>query len=330
LDCGISVYWMPVDTGALDISINFAVRKTTDGFVALGFPEGTALKMIGSDAVIGWVGSDVSVAAYHLEAKSEANIVSNTMMNVTQTSATEENGVTTIYFTRLMAAGFNPILDLAAVTVIASTLEGFDGIRKHSCRVNQAFVLNLETGSGVQGDGGSYTLKDAHGALMIIGWGVFLIPGMLVARYGKNALGNGLWFQVHQGFQLFGMTLTTTAFIISWIMVDGIFFDTLFHAQLGLTVMILAYLQTLGGILRPHVSQENEEKTPARKVFEIVHPWMGRIIILAAIVTIFAGISTLWHWWVHIVFGIVCGIYALVVIAGEATGQTKQDGYSKA
>jgi len=279
--------------------------------------------MVGSDAVIGWVGSgDTSVAAYHLEAKSEENIVPNNQMNVTETSATEENGVTTIYFTRLMDSGFNPILDLASVTVIASTLDGFDGIRKHSCRVSQAFILNLETGSGVIGAGGSYTLKDVHGALMIIGWGGFLIPGMLIARYGRSALSDGLWFKFHQAFQIFGMTLATTAFVISWVMVDGDFFATLFHSQLGLTVMILAYLQTLGGIFRPHVS-EDEEKTMARKIFEVIHPWMGRILILAAIVTIFAGINTLWHWWVHIVFGIACGFYGLVVIIGEVTGQTK-------
>lgn len=60
------------------------------------------------------------------------------MLNLTEVSATEVDGVTTIYFTRALDAGHNPILDLTRVTVIAATLDGSDLIAYHECRVSRA------------------------------------------------------------------------------------------------------------------------------------------------------------------------------------------------
>lgn len=99
--------------------------------------------MIGSDAVIGWIRGDgsVSVNPYHLEAKAVDNIASNSKLSITETSATEVDGVTTIYFTRPLAAGYNPIIDLTRVTVIASTHDDQDELIQHSCRVSQAVCL---------------------------------------------------------------------------------------------------------------------------------------------------------------------------------------------
>jgi len=332
LDCGITVYWKPVDTTPTpDMQVvEMAVRAAGTGFVAVGFPANGEFKMIGSDAIIGWIddSSVTTIQAYHLEGKVPAQVVPNTMLTITNGMVTEVDGITTSYFTRVLQGGFNPIKDLKAVTIIGSHHDDADFLVQHTCRVSTAYVINLEDGSGNLGPAGTYTLKDVHGSLMIIGWGAFLFIGVLVARYGRKALKDGLWFTVHQGLQVFGMLMTTTGFIIAFNMVDGVHFATKFHGQLGVAVMSLAYLQMLGGFLRPH-KEEGTEPTGPRKVFEIAHPWTGRLLVVLASITIFAGINQnsppQWHWWVNILFGCVLGFYGVVVIAGEVTGQAKRD-----
>lgn len=163
---------------------------------------------------------------------------------------------------------------------------------------------------------------------MILGWGAFLVIGVLVARYGRGSLSNGLWFKVHQALQIFGMCMTTAGFIIALVMVDGVHFNTAFHGQLGVTIMALAYIQMLGGFLRPH-KVEGTDATGLRKIFEILHPNIGRLLLIMACVNIFAGIQTLpWHWWVHIVYGITVGFFLLVIIGGEVSGAAKDNGGS--
>eukprot|EP01127_Copromyxa_protea_P012926 TRINITY_DN3410_c0_g1_i1.p1 TRINITY_DN3410_c0_g1~~TRINITY_DN3410_c0_g1_i1.p1 ORF type:complete len:575 (+),score=109.78 TRINITY_DN3410_c0_g1_i1:31-1725(+) len=314
LGCRVAVYWMPIEEGTEEVK--FAVRGALDGWVGIGFPSDSVLKMVGSDSVIGWVdGSDTSIDSYYLEGKSTDKIIANSLMEITDHSATLEDGVTTLYFTRTLSSGYNPIINPASVPVITAVLEGEHHLAYHSCS-SDLFLLNLLSGSGAEGYSGDER-KDAHGALMIIGWGTFLIVGVMIARYGKDVLTEGGWFRVHQILQGIGLFLTTIGLIIAFVMVDGAHFTTDFHGQLGLTVMILAYLQTLGGIFRPHVPQEGQEKTTLRKAFEIAHPWGGRITLLLSIITIFAGISIWWHWWVFILYGCFLGLLVILVVAGE-------------
>jgi hypothetical protein len=62
---------------------------------------------------------------------------------------------------------------------------------------------------------------------------------------------------------------------------------------------------------------EGKDKSLARKIFEIVHPNLGRITIILASITIFAGISEAdWHWWVFIFYAVslaVLGALSLVL-----------------
>lgn len=156
LDCGITVYWMPINTDPqpADRVVKFAVRRTTTGYVALGFPANNEFRMVGSDAVIGWVRPDgsISVNAYLLASKRSSDVIPNDMLNVTEVAGTEVDGVTTIYFTRLLMKGYNPITDLTKVTVIASTHDSADSIQQHSCRISSAvsfFFLFFFSGSRV-------------------------------------------------------------------------------------------------------------------------------------------------------------------------------------
>lgn len=321
LDCGIVVYWKPVDTAAGTVS--FATQRRTDGFIGTGFTDGS-FSMVGSDAVIGWAGTDgFSVMPYTLGGKSVGAITPNPALAISDATAEEVDGVTTIYFTRTLDSGAHPITDITAVTMIASTLDGFDGLGYHSCRVSQAYIVNLVTGNSTAGASRvANPQKDAHGALMMAGWGVFLVLGLIVAGYGRDIFKEGLWFKIHQGLQTFGLICVTAGWVISYTMVQGAFYQTVYHAQLGTAIMVLAYFQFLSGVLRPHLVPDQEKSLP-RKIFEIQHPWTGRILLIAATVNIFTGINLWWPFWVNIIYAVIVATFALIAVIGEFLRQTK-------
>jgi len=278
----------------------------------MGFPAGGQFQMIGSDAVAGWAGSTPAVNPYDLlgKADSSSNPIS-TFLTISATSSTSTNGVLTIYYTRPLASGRNPILNPSAVTIIASTHDTSQTLVYHTCHVSRAYTLDLITGNGTAGPVEINRKKDAHGALMLIGWGVIFVFAVISARFGKSL--GPLWFTLHTGFVSLGMTLVTVAFIISWTMVDKVFFNTRFHSQLGLTIMILAYIQVVMGVARPH-RKNREDPTPARKVFEIVHPLNGWMLLVLASINIFAGISTWWPYWVIIVYAVTLFCFGVLIV----------------
>jgi hypothetical protein len=72
-----------------------------------------------------------------------------------------------------------------------------------------------------------------------------------------------------------------------------------------------------------HPPPGHEKKSTPRKVFETMHPNLGRLIMLLAIITIFAGISEAeWHWWVYIFYGSCLGILLVVCILLEVLSRT--------
>jgi len=285
---------------------------------------------VGSDAIIGWGGASPSVAPYHLEAKYVPNVVPNIKLSISNASVDLTNGVTTSYFTRPLLAGFNPCTDLTKVGIVASTHDTVQGLIYHTCHVSHAYSLNLLTGNATTTAAGGNPKKDAHGALMLSGWGVFFTMGLLVAAVGRDVFKNGLWFKLHQFFQTCGLILTTTAFIIAWFMVDEVYFGTKWHAQFGTAIMGCVYFQYMSGVLRPP-HKEDEEKSLARKIFEFVHPMTGRIIVISATVNIFEGInqpsggrSHWWPYWVNIIYGFICGCFILIGVVGTIIRYTKK------
>jgi len=237
------------------------------------------------------------------------------VVNLTNTSATYVNGVTTVYFSRPLNVGENPIVDPSNVLIICSADETNQNLVYHSCTCPTSFTLDFVGGTGQRG-GNNNPQRNTHGVLMLVGWGIFIPLGMIVARYGRKTFPDGLWFEIHRGLMSTGLLLTTSAFIIAWVMTQGVFFNTSFHAQLGLTITILGYLQFFSGVIRPH-KEEGEEATDPRKVFEIVHPNTGRLLIALAVINIFAGISTWWPYYANVIYA-TCVLFPLAVIIGLA------------
>lgn len=126
-----------------------------------------------------------------------------------------------------------------------------------------------------------------HAVLMALAFGFCLPIGALfpAVPWIRRRLGTK-WFRFHVGFQ-------TTTFLLSWI---GIFVGianktpmnrrNAAHFVGGVCLMILFTLQFLVGLNRPHPT---EEKSAKRIVFECVHSWMGRILLVFSAVQLLLG-----------------------------------------
>lgn len=136
-----------------------------------------------------------------------------------------------------------------------------------------------------------------HGSLMLIGWGFLLPLGSVIAKFFKHRP-DGLWFKIHKSVQCVGLLLVTVSFIIilnySNALADKESSTLRYpHAVMGVTTMVLGYLQPLNAVFRPHATKEGEEKSSARAVWEILHKGLGWSTLMLAVATIGVGTTLL-------------------------------------
>jgi len=157
-------------------------------------------------------------------------------------------------------------------------------------------------------------LEIAHAIIMIISFSIALPVGILFARYGKD-LPNDMWFTVHRTVQPVGYVFSCIGLIIALVMVNGHHFDTVWHGQLGLTLILITLPQIIFGIFRPKVT--DEQKTSTRRViFERVHPWFGRLLIVVAIVQTYGGLTMAGAGggWIFLYTLLIIGLIVTVVV----------------
>lgn len=158
----------------------------------------------------------------------------------------------------------------------------------------------------------------AHGALMLLGWGLILPAGVLSARFLKYK--GPIWFHAHRALQIGGLLVASAGWIIALVKFDVFTADgldpTVIHGSLGIVTMCLGLLQPVNAFFRPHVT--NGPKLFARLVWEILHKASGYTALLLAMVTICLGIpligpSTAFKWAYGAIFGIL-GLLGLFII----------------
>lgn len=144
-----------------------------------------------------------------------------------------------------------------------------------------------------------------HARLMVLAWGVLLPGGALLARYFKvmpsqnwpAVLDNKGWWHGHRALQWTGMALASLGIYVLLKQTSPSPWAHL-HGTAGWLLMVLGWLQILGGLLRgskggPTALQlrgDHYDMTPHRIWFERLHKLFGWACVLAAIGVIFAGL----------------------------------------
>ena len=155
-----------------------------------------------------------------------------------------------------------------------------------------------------------------HGRAMVLGWGILLPVGALVARYLKilpgqdwpRRLDTRTWWHAHLALQWLGVLVMSAGMALAWGQAGSPSSPPMspaspmpaarLHAALGWMLLIVGWLQVAGGLLRGtkggptdcRLRGDHYDMTARRRWFERLHKSVGWIALAAAVVTIALGL----------------------------------------
>ncbi|KAM3394249.1 cytochrome and DOMON domain-containing protein [Capsicum galapagoense] len=154
-----------------------------------------------------------------------------------------------------------------------------------------------------------------HGVINIIGWGILLPIGVIIARYYKrHPMKCEEWYSLHVITKVIGYIFGT----IGWGLGMSIRNSTKYqhtmmstHGIIGTIIFIFTTIQVLAICLQPN------EESVYRKYWVIYHNIFGYALLILIIVNIFQGIEKeksrhIWKW-SYIVIVNIMGLIALVL-----------------
>ncbi|KAJ3157576.1 hypothetical protein HDU86_003228 [Geranomyces michiganensis] len=255
---------------------------------------------------------------------------------ITNSSSTSQTNVVTFLRPLAAASASTPSIQQTTQSLIWAGYVGSpptspSSVRKHTTTGvasgnlldgSMAFLSNSSSPAPteiVTGDDGSHNrrLRVIHGVLMSIAWLVLAPVAILIARFGKKALGVW-WFRLHFLLLSLCAALTYAAFAVVYRVVadngerhysyaaNGI------HVILGLMVVILTAPQIFLGILIDKLWTPSRKSVPW---WDRLHWWCGRITFLLAEINIPFGIALFYRVddqgtkpaWPYILYGLFVG-----------------------
>jgi hypothetical protein len=302
------------------------------GWIGVGWNKDPL--MPGADSVYGSVaGSTITVSPLKITGYFTPGTSPDIVL--TDTFASEIDGVTTIFFTREINKGSYPIKDQPSTLIAAykdddSDTFDFHGFDTHTDSKIRTQV-NFFSGETATSTANIITIRDTHGIIMFIAWGLILPFGAIWARYTRD-LPDDIWFKVHRIFQYGGFAISLGGIILGYYMVGPAQFKFLAHSIIGTVILFFSASQVVVAFFRPH-KQAGEPVTTARKAFEIFHHWNGRGLLALAVAQIYLGIAAIGYIksipWVIWLWTAWAGLMLLVVIILEIRKISKMREESK-
>ncbi|KAF5741339.1 hypothetical protein HS088_TW10G00335 [Tripterygium wilfordii] len=282
----------------------------SNSYVAIGFSSNG--QMVGSSAIVGWISNGAgAMKQYYLGGQSSSlvqpdqgnlSILSNSTIIVSQSSR--------IY----MAFQLNTNQPQTQVLYAVGTTGSLPAapsymLTEHGDKVSTS--LNYATGQVTRTGRPHSRLRRSHGILNMLGWGIAMLIGVIVARYFREW--DPIWFYVHAGVQVSGFILGIIGVICGFALenrLTGV--DVSTHKSIGIFVLVLGCLQVMAFFARP------DKLSRVRVYWNWYHYSLGRILLVFAVANVFYGIDlgekgSGWN----VGYGIVVGILFLVALVLE-------------
>ncbi|KAJ8560739.1 hypothetical protein K7X08_022599 [Anisodus acutangulus] len=151
-------------------------------------------------------------------------------------------------------------------------------------------IIDLQTGTAISIRAARrHQARIAHGILNIIGWGVILPIGVIIARYFKKGPiqwnEHEQWKNAHATCQTCGYIIGATGWALGiWLGTRSKYYSFPQHGAFGISIFTFATLQTLALRLKP---QTNDE---LNTYWSIYHLSLGYALLTVICVNIFKGI----------------------------------------
>ncbi|GMN50163.1 hypothetical protein TIFTF001_019320 [Ficus carica] len=240
-------------------------------------------RMVGSSAVVGWISDGTGVIKQYYLGGTSPNLVKPNQGNLTfvPNSASVVTQSNRLYLafqldtvqpsTRLLysvgPSGFLPVAPDFRLT-------------EHRDKVSTS--INYKTGQSASQKSPHQRLRRSHGILNMLGWGILMIIGSIVARYCRQW--DPLWFYIHIGIQSFGFFLGVIGILCGFLLENRIDAKVSTHKGIGIFIFVLGCLQAMALLARPNIESKH------RKYWNWYHYGVGRTLIVFAIVNVFYGI----------------------------------------
>lgn len=253
-----------------------------NSYVAMGFsPDG---QMVGSSAVVGWAETDgtLNMKRYYLGGQSSDTVtldssdsrlrLSNSSIQLVQNQiymafqVTSDNPTTHL----LYSFGQQGRLPASSYTLV-----------EHQDRI--ATTLDYATGQIASTQKtAEASLRRGHGILNMLGWGILMPIGVMVARYMRQW--DPIWFYSHVAIQSCGFVLGVIGVICGFVLQNRLKTPVKRHKGIGVFILVLGCLQVIAFLARP------DKTSKVRKYWNWYHFIVGRVLIFAAAVNVFYGI----------------------------------------
>ncbi|KAL3918596.1 MAG: hypothetical protein SGILL_004159 [Bacillariaceae sp.] len=254
--------------------------------------------MIGSEAIIGLPDSG-EVLKYSLTGKTADAVVpmDDAQQTLIDTSITQDGVSTTLTFTKILVEA-NEIPISTGVNTFLGAWGINNGFGIHAAR--QSISVDLASGGVEDLQTRKQSYWKAHGFFAGIAWGI-LSPLAISASVVRKLFKGPLWFQLHRGLNMCVVLFTIIAFILAVVAINletpaGASADHFNpnpnpHRMVGLVIFIIAIVQALMGIFRPHATEPGETKSTVRYAWEISHRVLGFACLFMAIYQVQSGIK---------------------------------------
>eukprot|EP00250_Pteridium_aquilinum_P013410 c21323_g1_i1 orf=222-1457(-) len=152
-------------------------------------------------------------------------------------------------------------------------------------------------------------LKNRHGVVNTVGWGILLPCGVIAARY-LRPFSDPAWFYIHVFLQLAGYALGVAGWATGLRLGSysvGVVYHK--HRNVGIALFAVATLQVTALLLRPKKDHK------IRKAWNIYHYTLGTTILVLGILNIFYGFDILSPpgKWRRAYIGVLIALAALTV-----------------
>ncbi|XP_052186221.1 cytochrome b561 and DOMON domain-containing protein At3g07570-like isoform X2 [Diospyros lotus] len=230
----------------------------TNSYIAIGFSSNG--RMVGSSSVVGWAagGGAAQAKRYYLGGQTPLMVVPDQgNLFVVANSSTVISTSSGIYLAfQLITERPNSHLLYAVGPAGFWPAGPTFQLSQHRDMISTYF--NYGTGEA-ESEGWPYsTLRTWHGILSMVGWGILIPIGVIIARYLRNW--DPWWFTSHVLVQSLGLLIGAVGVICGLVLENKSMVDVTKHKIIGISILVLGCLQAWN----PFQGQEVLELVPSQ------------------------------------------------------------------
>ncbi|XP_010667098.2 cytochrome b561 and DOMON domain-containing protein At3g61750 isoform X2 [Beta vulgaris subsp. vulgaris] len=254
----------------------------TAGWVGIGFSKDGL--MVGGSAMVGWISKSghAKIKQYYLKGRKSYEVLPGQGdLNMTDIPPVVVLNGANLYLGFQLQ--FNaPVVQQPTLLAYGSRLPLNHKLTVHDDKTT--VYIDYSTGPAAASDGGGLDkMKRSHGLLGMLGWGLFLPCGAIVARFLKHK--EPLWYYLHTVIQFIGFLIIVAGVMVGQTLYDRIHPDIAAHRGIGYFALTLSIMQVLAFFIRPG------KESKMRRLWAAYHRWFGVITLFFGALNIVLGIQ---------------------------------------